>query len=79
MYFHPQLKALEASLPAGKRLCDVFDLIVATSTGAIMGAPIAAGGEMIDIENLYKSEGKWIFTPQNFMVTALEETNKTSI
>lgn len=63
--FIPQLKALEASLPAGKRLCDVFDLIVATSTGAIMGAPIAAGGEMIDIENLYKSEGKWIFTPQN--------------
>ena len=61
----PQLKILENSLPTGKRIKDVFDLIYGTSTGAIIGSALAAGASVDEITELYQKQGAWIFTPKN--------------
>ena len=61
--FFAQLRALEATCRSG-RICDSFDLIYGTSTGAIIGAALAAGAYVSEIESMYKQHGKYIFTPQ---------------
>jgi len=46
----------------GKPLCQCFDLIIGTSTGAIMGGGIAAGVSANNIKDLYINKGKKLFT-----------------
>lgn len=58
------LHVLENQCPSG-RLCDSFDLIYGTSTGAIIGAALAAGASVDEIENLYKVHGDNIFSWQD--------------
>lgn len=58
------LKVLEARCPNG-RLCNTFDVIYGTSTGAIIGAALAAGASVAEIEALYLEHGAHIFTPVN--------------
>ena len=58
------LRMLELQCPSG-RLCDSFDLIYGTSTGAIIGAALAAGASVDEIENLYKVHGDNIFSWQD--------------
>lgn len=58
------LRLLESHCPSG-RLCDAFDLIYGTSTGAIIGAALAAGASVDEVENLYRVHGDNIFTWQD--------------
>lgn len=53
------LYCLEKEL--NKPLYQVFDLIIGTSTGAILGGAIASGLSCSTISNLYKTESKKIF------------------
>lgn len=46
----------------GKPLCQCFDLITGTSTGAIIGGGIAAGVSASEIKDLYINKGKALFT-----------------
>ncbi|BAP58067.1 patatin [Thioploca ingrica] len=46
----------------GKPLCQCFDLITGTSTGAIIGGGIAAGIPANEIKNLYINKGRELFT-----------------
>jgi hypothetical protein len=62
--FFAQLRMLESTCPSG-RICDAFDLIYGTSTGAIIGAALAAGASVDEVEALYRQHGKNIFTPKN--------------
>lgn len=43
------------------RLCDYFDLIGGTSTGAILAAGLATGGTVDELEGLYRRLGSSIF------------------
>ena len=61
---------LRARQPAAERvnfrLCDYFDLIGGTSTGAIIAACLAVGRSVDEIEALYKKLGASIFEPTLF-------------
>jgi hypothetical protein len=48
----------------GKPLCQCFDLITGTSTGAIIGGAIAASVPASQIRDLYINKGKALFTPR---------------
>jgi patatin-like phospholipase/acyl hydrolase len=58
------LKVLESRSPNG-RLCYAFDVIYGTSTGAIIGAALAAGASVAEVEALYAQHGDHIFTQVN--------------
>jgi predicted acylesterase/phospholipase RssA len=47
----------------GQRLCDYFDYIAGTSTGAIIAAGLARGMTIADLIDFYKSSGKQMFEP----------------
>ncbi|OQY54661.1 MAG: patatin [Candidatus Parabeggiatoa sp. nov. 2] len=49
-----------------KPLCDCFDLITGTSTGAIIGGGIAAGVPAAKIASLYLDKGEELFTPRTW-------------
>ncbi len=44
------------------RLCSTFDYFAGTSTGAMIAACLACGSSVDDVENLYRSLGRRIFT-----------------
>ncbi len=52
---------------AGFRLCEYFDYIGGTSTGAIIAAGLARGKSVQEIFHLYKSKGKEMFD-KNFLL-----------
>jgi hypothetical protein len=54
----------EIEKQCGMPLWEFFDLIIGASTGSIEGATIAAGGTVDEVENLYFTHGKHIFTSQ---------------
>lgn len=80
------LKRMEALLRARRpeaeradfRLCDYFDLIGGTSTGAIIAACLALGRSVDEIDTLYRELGKCIFQPtlfrKGFMRAKFDET-----
>ena len=45
------------------RLCDYFDYIAGTSTGAIIAAGLARGMKVAEIIEFYRSSGKQMFEP----------------
>jgi patatin-like phospholipase/acyl hydrolase len=47
----------------GQRLCDYFDYIAGTSTGAIIAAGLARGMTITELTDSYKSPGKQMFEP----------------
>lgn len=53
------------------RLCDYFDLIGGTSTGAILAAGLATGMSADDLEKLYRKLGDAIFEPDVFRLGIL--------
>ncbi|MGH9622722.1 MAG: patatin-like phospholipase family protein [Bryobacteraceae bacterium] len=57
------LKELEAML--GRRLCQCFDLIFGTSTGAIIAALLALGYRVYEIHTLYKKHVPAIMRKRN--------------
>ncbi len=73
---------LRARLPAAEqadfRLCDYFDLIGGTSTGAIIAACLALGYSVKQIDTLYHELGQSIFEPtlfrKGFMRAKFDET-----
>lgn len=62
--FFDALELLETNCGYG-RLCEAFDLIYGTSTGAIIGAALAAGASVAEIRELYAKHGDYIFKPVN--------------
>jgi len=50
---------------AGRRLCDTFDLVFGTSTGAIIGALIALGRSVDEIYTLYRAHVPSIMQPKS--------------
>ncbi len=48
---------------SGKRLCDYFDYIAGTSTGAIIAAGLARGMTVAELIDFYRSSGKQMFEP----------------
>ncbi len=56
------LEKIEALVcPAGGRLCDYFDYIAGTSTGAIIAAGLARGMSVAELVDFYRSSGKQMF------------------
>lgn len=53
----------------GIKLCDYFDIITGTSTGAIIASGLALGIAAKDILNLYLEKGKYIFDGYSEKVT----------
>jgi hypothetical protein len=53
------LAKLEEAL--GAKCCDIFDLMIGTSTGGISGAMLATGVSASDVLNLYRVHNKKIF------------------
>jgi uncharacterized protein len=53
---------------ANRPLCDCFDLITGTSTGAIIGGAIAAGVSAKQIASLYFDKGRDLFTKRPLWV-----------
>jgi len=51
-----------------KPLCDCFDLITGTSTGAIIGGAISAGVSARQIASLYLDKGRDLFTKRSLWV-----------
>jgi hypothetical protein len=51
----------------GQRLCDYFDYIAGTSTGAIIAAALARGMQVSEIVTFYKSCGKQMFEPASLV------------
>jgi uncharacterized protein len=51
----------------GQRLCDYFDYIAGTSTGAIIAAGLARGMKVAEIIEFYKSSGKQMFEHRALM------------
>jgi hypothetical protein len=47
----------------GQRLCDYFDYIAGTSTGAIIAAGLARGMKIAELIDFYRSCGKQMFEP----------------
>ncbi len=64
------LKKIESLLQqrhgAQMRLCDYFDLIAGTSTGAIIAAGLAIGMRVEEIDSLYRKLGAQVFKQQFF-------------
>src|SRR5580692_6766669 len=57
-----KIEALVAGKP-GARLCNYFDYIAGTSTGAIIAAGLARGMTTADLIDFYNSCGKQMFDP----------------
>ncbi len=55
-----ELARREAS--AGRLICDLFDLVVGTSTGGILACCAAAGIAMSQAKDIYANEGRRIFS-----------------
>src|ERR1022692_3938615 len=57
------LEKIEALVPgnSGNRLCDYFDYIAGTSTGAIIAAGLARGMTTAQLIDFYRSAGKQMF------------------
>lgn len=51
----------------GQRLCDYFDYIAGTSTGAIIAAALARGMQVSEIVSFYESCGKQMFEPASLV------------
>src|SRR6202142_2687255 len=51
----------------GKRLCDYFDYIAGTSTGAIIAAGLSRGMTTADLMDFYVSCGKEMFDPARLL------------
>jgi patatin-like phospholipase/acyl hydrolase len=51
----------------GQRLCDYFDYIAGTSTGAIIAATLASGMKVREIISFYESCGKQMFEPSSLV------------
>jgi uncharacterized protein len=51
----------------GQRLCDYFDYIAGTSTGAIIAATLALGMRVKEIIKFYESCGKQMFEPSSLV------------
>src|SRR5690242_7674114 len=49
-------------------LCEYFDLIGGTSTGAILAASLAMGLRASDLRDFYLKLGKQVFTPEFFLI-----------
>lgn len=73
--FFDSLEALEANCGHG-RLCEAFDLIYGTSTGAIIGAALAAGASVAEIRELYTQHGAYIFKPVNSWLLPWRRLNR---
>lgn len=56
----------EVEKNAGIRICEYFDLIAGTSTGAIIAAALALGMPAKKIQQLYLEKAKVIFPPQRW-------------
>lgn len=50
-----------------RKTCEIFDLIVGTSTGALLGAAAALGVPAVKIEKAYRDEGPRIFRRANWL------------
>ena len=59
------LKAIETQV--GKRLCEYFDYIAGTSTGAIIAAGLAKGMSVDDLIAFYRSTGTEMFQRTRFL------------
>src|SRR3954469_12731211 len=59
------LKAIEAQV--GRRLCEYFDYIAGTSTGAIMAAGLAKGMTVDELIGFYRSTGTEMFQRTRFL------------
>jgi hypothetical protein len=57
-----KIEALVAARP-GDKLCDYFDYIAGTSTGAIIAAGLARGMTIAELIDFYRSAGKQMFEP----------------
>jgi hypothetical protein len=58
------LKAIETQL--GMRLCDYFDYIAGTSTGAIIASGLAIGKTVDELIDFYRTTGGAMFEPARF-------------
>jgi len=47
-------------------LCDLFDLVVGTSTGGIIAAGLASGLSLDDLEKVYRETATVIFKPESY-------------
>lgn len=65
MEMESQLKQLTGE---DRPLCERFDLIGGTSTGAILAASLAMGLRASDLRDFYLKLGKQVFTPEFFVV-----------
>jgi hypothetical protein len=63
-HYHPADAGARETL----RLCDFFDYIGGTSTGAIIAAGLARGMSVRDIESFYREFGKEAFAKRSFFV-----------
>ena len=61
-----KIEALVAGKSGGK-LCDYFDYIAGTSTGAIMAAGLARGMTTAQLIDFYRSSGKQMFEPSRLI------------
>src|SRR5215472_3466918 len=53
------------------RLCDYFDLIGGTSTGAILAATLACGMSVAEVQDLYNTLGAKVFSSSGFRLPLL--------
>jgi patatin-like phospholipase/acyl hydrolase len=51
----------------GRKLCEYFDYIAGTSTGAIIAAGLSRGMTTADLIDFYKSSGKQMFEPSRLI------------
>jgi hypothetical protein len=61
-----KIEALVAQKP-GDRLCDYFDYIAGTSTGAIIAAGLATGMTVAQLIDFYRASGAQMFEPSRLM------------
>lgn len=58
-----KIESLVATRKPGNKLCDYFDYIAGTSTGAIIAAGLARGMSVGELIDFYRSSGKQMFEP----------------
>jgi hypothetical protein len=55
-----------AAPPAPLHLCDLFDIIVGTSTGGVIAAGAALGMPLDELESVYRETASVIFKPESY-------------